>query len=316
MTDYIAQEPKIDLPFQAYTENGKNRFAHLINTIADNSPTGRAVLEDAAKAGYQLKMQAMSGTQGFVCEELKTIFLSTCYDDNVLMETLAHECRHVQQVMRGVPDNHRELVIRDTVKMNRAIEADAEAVGAATAWEIRKNSGNDGPWKALEEKCPKITQGMESAAKGDERIATPAMMRGAFDGWYQNKPMMDIYEKNVVFNDALSNSLQEHREAKPADFFKREMSSAEMVNMFCKDTAGKCYWADNPDVLNEPARLQINQNTMDFAKSVNEFRADKKLKVDTSYNDLYVYGTASKTAGKSANSAALQAAVARKKLSR
>lgn len=86
--------------------------------------------------------------------------------------------------------------------------------------------------------------------------------------------------------------------------------------MFCKDTAGKCYWADNPDVLNEPARLQINQNTMDFAKSVNEFRADKKLKVDTSYNDLYVYGTAPKTAGKSANSAALQAAVARKKLSR
>lgn len=316
MTDYIAQEPKIALPFQAYTENGKNRFAHLINTIADYSPTGLAVLEDAAKAGYQLRMQAMSGTQGFVCEEMKTVFLSTCYDDNVLIETLAHECRHVQQVMRGVPDNHRELVIRDTVKMNRAIEADAEAVGASTAWEIRKNSGNDGPWKALEEKSPKITQGLEAAAKGDEKTATPAMMRGAFDGWYQNKPMMDIYEKSVIVGDALSNSLQVHRESKPADFFKREMSSAEMVNMFCKDSAGKCYWADKPDVLNEPARLQVNEETMNFAKSVNRFRAENNLKVDTSYNDLYVYGTAPKTVEKPANSAVLQAAAARKKLSR
>ncbi len=316
MTDYIAQEPKIDLPFQAYSENGRNRFAHLINTIADYSPTGRAVLEDAAKAGFKLQMQAMSGTQGFVCEEMKTIFLSTCYDDNVLMETLAHECRHVQQGMRGVPDNYRELVIRDTVKLNRGIEADAESVGAATAWEIRKNSGNDGPWKALAEKCPKITQGMEAAAKGDEKIATPAMMRGAFDGWYQNKPMMDIYEKSVICTDVLSNSLQEHRESKPADFFKREMSSAEMVNMFCKDSAGKCYWADKPDVLDEPARLQINESTMAFAKSVNEFRAENNLKVDTSYNGLSVYGTAPKTAEKNAKNAVLQAAVARKKLSR
>ena len=168
----------------------------------------------------------------------------------------------------------------------------------------------------MEEKCPKITQGLEAAAKGDEKTATPAMMRGAFDGWYQNKPMMDIYEKNVIFTDALSNSLQVHRESKPADFFKREMSSAEMVNMFCKDSAGKCYWADKPDVLNEPARLQINEETMNFAKSVNRFRAENNLKVDTSYNDLYVYGTAPKTAEKSANSAVLQAAAARKKLSR
>lgn len=323
MTDYIAQEPKIPFQIQSYTDAGRHRFAHLINMIADHSPTGRAVLEDAAKAGYKLQMQAMSGTQGFVCDEMKTVFLSTCYDDDVLVETLAHECRHVQQGMKGMPDNFHEFVIRDAVKVNRAIEADAEVIGASVCYEIMKNGGNDAPLKALEKKVPKIVNGMMSASKGDEKVASPEMMRGAFDGWFKNKAIMDIYEKSVITNDCLSNSMRDYRDSKRTDFFKREMSSSEIVNMVCHDSAGKCYWSTNPDVMEEPARLQVAESTITFAESVNDGRAEDGLNVDRSYKGLYVYGkplpapakTAEqpKTAGKQA---AFNAIMARRKLSR
>ena len=323
MTEYKAQEPKIPFKIQAYTDDGRNRFAHLINMIADHSPTGRAVLEDAAKAGYQLKMQAMSGTQGFVCEGMKTVFLSTCYDDDVLVETLAHECRHVQQHMKGMPDNLHEFVIRDAVKVNRAIEADAEAVGASVCYEIMKNGGNDAPLKALETKVPKIVKSMMAKVKGDEKIATPEMMQGAFDGWFENKAIMDIYEKSVITTDCLGNSLRDHHDSKRTDFFKREMSSSEIVNMVCHDSTGKCYWSTNPDVMEEPARLQVAESTITFAKGVNEDRGRDGLNVDTSYKGLYAYGqplpapvkTADqpKTDGKQA---AFNAIMARRKLSR
>lgn len=323
MTDYIAQEPKIPFQMQAYTDAGRNRFAHLINMIADHSPTGRAVLEDAAKAGYTLRMQAMSGTQGFVCDEMKAIFLSTCYDDDVLVETLAHECRHVQQHVKGMPDNLHEFVIRDAVKVNRAIEADAEVIGASVCYEIMKNGGNDAPLKALEEKTPKIVHGMMAAVKGDEKIATPEMMRGAFDGWFKNKAIMDIYEKSVINTDCLGNSLRDHRDSKRTDFFKREMPSAELVNTICHDASGKCYWANNPDVMEEPARLQVAESTITFAKGVNEDRGRDGLNVDTSYTGLYVYGqplpAPAKTAEqpkKADKSAAFNAIMARRKLSR
>lgn len=323
MTEYKKQEPMIPFKIQAYTDAGKNRFAHLINTIAEHSATGRAVLQDAAKFGYKLQMQAMSGTQGFVCDEMKTIFLSTCYDDDVLVETLAHECRHVQQNMKGMPDNFHEFVIRDAVKVNRAIEADAEVIGAAVCYEIMKNGGNDAPLKALEKKVPKIVGGMMAAVKGDEKVATPEMMRGAFDGWFKNKAIMDIYEKSVIFTDCLGNSLRDYRDSKRTDFFKRAMSSAELVNTICHDAAGKCYWANNPDVMEEPARLQVAERTIIFAKGVNEDRGKDGLNVDTSYKGLYAYGQPlpspvkmDEQPNKTDKSAAFNAIMARCKLTR
>ncbi len=323
MTEYKVQEPMIPFQIQAYTDAGRNRFAHLINMIAEHSPTGRAVLEDAAEAGYKLQMQAMSGTQGFVCDELKTIFLSTCYDDNVLVETLAHECRHVQQHMKGMPESLHEFVVRDAVKVNRAIEADAEAVGASVCYEIMENGGNDAPLKALEQKAPKIVGGMMAAVRSGEKTASPEMMQGAFDGWFKNKAIMDIYEKSMIFNDCLGNSLRDYSDSKRTDFFKREMSSAKIVNMICHDVTGKCYWADKPDVLEEPARLQVAEATVAFAETVNKDRAESGLNVDTSYKGLYVYGqplpAPAKTAEqpkKSDKSAAFEAIMARRKLTR
>lgn len=45
--EYTDQEPLIPFKIQAYTKSGKARFACLINTIAEHSPTGRSVLRAA-----------------------------------------------------------------------------------------------------------------------------------------------------------------------------------------------------------------------------------------------------------------------------
>ena len=49
--EYTDQEPLIPFKIQAYTKSGNARFACLINTIAEHSPTGRSVLRAAAGEG-------------------------------------------------------------------------------------------------------------------------------------------------------------------------------------------------------------------------------------------------------------------------
>lgn len=318
--EYTDQEPLIPFKIQAYTKSGKARFACLINTIAEHSPTGRSVLRAAAGEGYGLQMMLMSGMSGFVCPENKTIYLNSACSDGALIETLAHECRHVEQHAKGVPDHHYECVLRDAVKLSRAAEADAETIGASACYEIMVNGGNDAPWKALEEKAPKITQGMAGATAYPGAPLTAEMMRGAFDGWYRNKAIMDIYEDSYIMGECLGNALSTSYKNNPADYFKREMSSAEIVNMFCTDGQGKCYWAGKPDVLDEPERLQVREKVIASARNVNAARAEMGLKPDHSYRDLYVYGQSFEPADRSSQTenkaAALAAGLARRKLSR
>lgn len=315
-TEYKDQEPLVPFKIQAFSPAGKARFSYLINTIAEHSETGRGVLESAAKEGYCLQMMLMSGVNGFVCPENKTIYLNSSCNDNELIETLAHECRHVEQHARGVPEQRYEFVLRDALKLSRAIEADAETIGAATCYEIKQKTGNDGPWKALEQKAPKITQGMSEKAQGDNSALTMQMLQGAFDGWYKNKAIMDIYEDNYIMTECLGNALNRSSRNNPADYFKREISSKELVEMMCTDKSGKCYWSDKPDVLDEPERLQVREKVLNSAKTVNDVRESMGLKRDNSYQDLYVYGQVPAQKPVARKTPVLTAAIAGRKLSR
>lgn len=316
---YTEQDPLIPFRIQAFSQSGKQRLAYLINTIAEHSPTVRRVLEQAAEAGYGLQMMLMSGTHGFVCPDNKMIYLNSACSDGALIETLAHECRHVEQHVKGIPEHHYEFVLRDAVKLSRASEADAETIGAASCYEIMINSGNDAPWKALQEKAPKITQGMSAAAAYPGAPLTPEMMQGAFDGWYKNKQIMDIYEESYIMHECLGNALSLSYGNKPSDYFKREISSAEIVKTICTDKSGRCYWADRTDVLDEPERLRVDEKVIRFAQSVNDTREKEGLKPDRSYRELFVYGQDLKSPSRNipaAEKSILAAGLARKKLSR
>lgn len=312
--EYADREPAVPFKLKAYSKETERRFAYLINTVADHSPTGRSVLETAAKEGYQLQMMLMGGNYGFVCPEMKTIYLNSAASDGHLIETLVHESRHVQQHADGVPSEHGEFVLRDALKLSRAKEADAETIGASAAYEIMVNGGNREAWDALAEKAPKITEGLLAAAERDGAPLTHKMMQGAFDGWYKNPAIMHIYEDNYMMTECLGGSCDSRND--PAKYFKREMSSKEMVSAFCLDADGKEYQSDRPNVLDEPERLQVQQKVLDSAKNVNEYRQKNGLKPDFSYQELFPWGKVPKTAQKASNQSVLSVDAAAKKLSR
>ncbi len=240
-TEYADREPVIPFKLKAFSKETERRFAYLINTVADYSPTGKSVLETAAK------------------------------------------------------------------------EADAETIGASAAYEIMVNGGGRAAWDALTEKAPQITKGMLDAAEREGAPLTHKMMQGAFDGWYKNPAVMRIYEDSYMMTECLGGSCDSRND--PRNYFKREMSSKEMVSAFCLDAEGKGYQSDRPNVLDEPERLQVQQKVLDMAKSVNENRRINGLTPDYSYRSLYLWGEAPKTVEKASNQAVLNA-VAAKKMSR
>lgn len=58
---YADRAPEIPFKLKSFSKEGEKRFAHLINTVADYSETGKSVLETAANEGYQLQMMLMGG---------------------------------------------------------------------------------------------------------------------------------------------------------------------------------------------------------------------------------------------------------------
>lgn len=282
---YPEEKPLIDMPVAGKKED-QARLTSFINTIAKNSPFGKAVLEDAAKAGYTLVMEPQKGSCGFCDNERKVIALNPRLTDGLLIATLAHEGRHAQQFARGALEGFGQLNVKCELMHSRAMEADAETAAAATCHEIKVNGGNEAPWKSFAEDSIAIAEGFTAAAQTPDAKVSDKMLKAAFEGWYKDVPMMKAYEDGYIV-DVMKQGLREHQEKLlPYD---QEISSPEVVNMFCMNAKGKCYWADRPDVLEDKEKLSIDSATALQAQrffKVREMRTGQKP--DESYLKLSV----------------------------
>ena len=265
--NYPNEAPLIDIQIQGRKGkrryNDEKRLTSFINTIARHSPFGRAVLEDAAKDGYTLIFENQKDSCGFCDKESRIIALNPALSDELLTATLAHESRHAQQLARGAEDAFGVFNLRSELMYTRAMEADAETAAAATCHEIRINSGNAGPWKEFSEDSVEIAADFVRAAPSADSPVTDKMLQGAFNGWYRDIPMMTAYEDGYVV-DTMKFAMRNTKDEMPP--YDKTAESGEIVNMFCSNAAGKCYWAENPDVLNDKDKLSIDPATYHAAK--------------------------------------------------
>ena len=158
----------------------------------------------------------------------------------------------------------------------RAMEADAETAAAATCHEIRINSGNDGPWKDFSEDSVEIANGFMTAAPSRNAPVNDKMLQGAFNGWYRDVAMMEAYEEGYI-SDTMHYAMKHPKEGMPD--YDKNVKSEDVVALFCSNAKGKCYWADNPQVLNERDKLSISADTYNTAQrffEVREMRTGKK----------------------------------------
>lgn len=264
----------------------KSRSAKVIGAIAKHSKTGRRLLKQARKDGYKLVMIPGRGWAGQVDADRRLIVLNACESDERLIETLVHECRHVQQFSRGVEYGCGMYNIKDAVRLHRCKEADAEAVTAAVCHEIRVSSGGESAWKEFASGRPFVAAGLEKEALNQkDPVVTPVMLRAAFDGWYADERVVQIYEENYIEKGILTECFSQKE--KLGNYFHKKTTSEKIVSMVCADNNGGCYWKTDPFVLNERSRLLVNESTVLRAEKVlTGIEKMTGIKQNRSYRDL------------------------------
>lgn len=270
------EKPLVDIAVcgrdNRFKKGDERRLVKFINTIAENSPFGRAVLEDAAKGGYTLIMENQKGTCGYCDKETRILSLNPRLTDELLIATLAHEGRHAQQFVNGGDDRFGVFNLKSELMYQRAMEADAESAAAATCHEIKINSGNAGPWNDFADDSVEIAQAFAKAARKPDAKVSDKMLQAAFNAWYTDIDMVEGYEEGYI-TDVMNEAMRGPKNRMPR--YSKQANSADTVRLFCRNADGKCYWADNPDVLENEDKLSICAKTYKVAK---KFFAVREMK--------------------------------------
>ncbi|MBO4643184.1 MAG: hypothetical protein J5716_01080 [Alphaproteobacteria bacterium] len=292
---YKDEKPAIDIKLEG-SRNEKRRLISLINTIANNSPTGRRILETAAEAGFTFGFECQLGSYGFCDPSEKRICLNPVTNDAELTTTLTHEARHAQQYANGVPNKFCAFDVATEIKLRRATEADAQAAAAQTALEIRASTKDEKVWNAFEHSDrliarsvyrPPLSESLSSVVAASDRN-----MQNAFEGWFKDKQIINAYEESYLYAHLTNIEKQSKTADKVAYFahrtFEGHKTSAEILNMVCLNEKGKCYFSDDVSIMDlTPSMCGLCQETRAAADAFFQEREQITGQApDTSYKDL------------------------------
>lgn len=292
---YKDEKPAVEIKLDG-NEYERKRLTSIINTIANNSPTGRKILEDAAKAGYSVGFENQPGSYGFCNAEDKVIRLNPFKKDAKLTATLAHEARHAQQHASGIPSAFCTFDVATELKLRRATEADAQAAAAQTALEIRAATQSGKVWNAFQQTDPEIARNVKvpSIFKPVDFVVANSeqTMQDAFKGWFDNWRIIDAYEQGYLYGHLMQAGRYSDPEEAKKLFeekpFEGHKTSAEILTMVCKTEKGGCYFSDDLDIMDNNGKMcGMCKETRTAADMF--FREREKVTgkaPDTSYKDL------------------------------
>ena len=111
------------------------RCQSLIDRVCKTSPIGKKLIENALSNGVKIRMSDEIDALGTYNNESKEIQLNKEFEDDTLLSTLVHECRHSEQTIQfGSP--HYSMYT--SIAIVRAKEADAMAHQCAAAYQMRR----------------------------------------------------------------------------------------------------------------------------------------------------------------------------------
>ena len=268
---YKDEKPEIPLNLIG-SKSEQKRLAHLVNTVARHSPTGRKVLEDAAKAGYSVGFELLANSCGCCDKELKKITLNPCMNDAKLTTTFTHESRHAQQDMRGINSHFCTYDVATELRLRRAKEADAQAVALQTALEIRAATHDGSAFHEFKNAYPEIVADLPLFTKEKPIEAVVAErdrnMTAAFNGWFDQQAIVSAYEHGYLRAHLESIGYQNETEQlhsfaeRP---FRGHLSSVQIVEQVCQTEDGKCYMAADKHALDNPKMCGIAFETKESA---------------------------------------------------
>ncbi|HBO59849.1 MAG TPA: hypothetical protein DD624_08085, partial [Alphaproteobacteria bacterium] len=152
--------------------------------------------------------------------------------------------------------------------------------------QIKVFGNNPKPWDKFEEDAPVMAENFSNAMPDSKAPISDKVLQKTFNGWYQDEIVVEGYEEGYI-QDVMNDAMKDKAEADLP--YSGTISSKEIVNQICLNAKGGCYWADNPDVLEEPEKLSLcaeSVNTADKFFKVREVRTG--MKPDTSYKSMPV----------------------------
>lgn len=178
--------------------------------ILSQSPTGRDVLEQMTKEGYQIvfddRRTGDRGAGGLCDPTDKKIILRGHDNPEYLALLLGHECVHAVQ-------NTRHDIFPSTrhkpeagIKLSFAIEADAYAQQSQIALELAYGDPEgpvdqirmDGPLQQMRNRFPDIMKAAERVLSDKKNITNGASVAAAFEAFYDNFYLRTFYEDSHI----------------------------------------------------------------------------------------------------------------------
>lgn len=276
--------PLVDFDMDVMPHEVK-RMISVINEVAKNSPLGKSVLEKACAAGYKLKFQSMYNAKGATNESGKTISLSSCFSPKALISTLVHECRHAGQFEKGYDCSFENYDLKSSVMLSRAMEADAQAVAAGACLEYAAATGSREPLAAMKANAAPIVAKVAPFVEKGQKEADGAVLRAAFEGWYENTPIVRAYEEQYQLNPLR----KEMSSGIASGMHNKSVSSERITADLCVDAKGGKYWEKKPDVLEAENKIAVSRDTVETADAYFSTRQKRMgLPPDESYKNLPV----------------------------
>lgn len=173
-----------------------DRIAKAVN----NTQIGHPIIEFGLMKGVDLELNDTMTTAGYYEESLlgnPTTYLNATLDDFALPVALAHELRHIEQMM--VSKRLIQMTAIDAIKLNRIFEADASTYSVGYAYEMACKTKDDRYLDALDEwEEGDIRDAFLSAVTKHGDIHNVNAFAAGFNQWFQKRERVDHYDAHAI----------------------------------------------------------------------------------------------------------------------
>lgn len=178
------------------------RIMALVDRIAALQPGPNPLLQNIPVLGTSICIDDRAiEARGYFDVDANYIALGSELSDDQMLVILIHELRHLDQLAKGyLPGTDHAMA--EAARFTFAMEADAQAIVALFAWQMRE-AGEPGPWNILLG-FPRYTDIAEAFAETATETGDPALATGAaFDQWYASD-----WRRERYFTAAISDHLE------------------------------------------------------------------------------------------------------------
>ncbi len=170
----------------------------IIRELMSDSSLGKDLLDWADDKGITILMDKQVRSNGYYCDGLKTVVLSTNVPNGELIGTLAHEIRHAWQDDQGLlptlnksMDNNSAQTAIEYMVQVRFLEADASAVGNTVLEDVIEKRGKLA-----------MLRHMSVAAMILHVTEAKVSLEGKFKNFFSDTPRKDAYDEHSLKNYA------------------------------------------------------------------------------------------------------------------